>query len=231
MHARRRAAGWARRAQFDRCCSSLLNAFNPSSSCSSGSASITPLTCRCGGARACGGRGGRSVGHGAAQGHAPAHSPHLRPPPPPPPQPTCLGDVVHQHVLYAPLEGDGGGGAAAAGAHHLEGDHPAVGVKGAEHNVAAVLLHRWPDARLQKLLDHGHDLRRRGVGEVGRGGGGRQGAPAAGLGGAAAPAPPRTPPSPTHTHTPRRRPRGWRALRALQKPRRRRAARQRHSGP
>lgn len=42
--------------------------------------------------------------------------------------------------------------------HELDHDHARVLVKALEHNVAAVVLHRRPHARLQQLLDHGHHL-------------------------------------------------------------------------
>lgn len=52
---------------------------------------------------------------------------------------TCLSPIARPH-------------------HHLECDCACVMVKALVHDVAAVLLHGRPDARLQQLLDHGNDL-------------------------------------------------------------------------
>jgi hypothetical protein len=121
-----------------------VNALSPSSSASSGDASMTPFTC------------GSSMGQqGAVYGgvYVGRNKGYFQPPPratgvvrynmhaiiSPTPPPTHQGtntqtrahlrDVVHEHVFNATLQRNLAGGTAAAGPQHLELNHASVGVK------------------------------------------------------------------------------------------------------
>ena len=61
------------------------------------------------------------------------------------------------HIFDPAFQGDGTGGAATTTSLHLE-PHDSV-FKGDEFNITSVLLHRWPDPAIEKLLDHEYDFR------------------------------------------------------------------------
>mmetsp|Transcript_5208 Transcript_5208/g.14019 ORF Transcript_5208/g.14019 Transcript_5208/m.14019 type:complete len:208 (+) Transcript_5208:184-807(+) len=67
-------------------------------------------------------------------------------------------NVMHEHVLHALLQRDGGAWASHARSGELDRDQARLLLEVDVADVAAIFLHRRTDPRLHELLDHGHDL-------------------------------------------------------------------------